>query len=119
MIRRFGFIIDGNKIYDTQLLSYKKGIENIDGNLIYFMEPSGYKRLYRFEPLLEVFNLDKVFLLLKNNTNIVKSRSKEIDESKKIDITNMSVLENYPPSYLTTKKFYYYKICQELKQKLR
>lgn len=117
---KFGFLIENDKIYDTKIQAYELSIRTVGLNIIYFMNPTKYKRLYRFEPLLERFEISKVFKILKHNSILRKQRDCEslIKTNKLHFISNMAVIYNYPPSYLTQKKFALYKICQTLKKRL-
>lgn len=117
---KHGFIIDGDKIFDTKIQAYEMSKRFVGNNLIYTMKPSKYKRLYRFEPLLDKYDLETVFKILKCNTYIQKQRKVEslIKINKLHYISNMAMIYNYPPSFLTQKKFALYKICQTLKKRL-
>ena len=117
---KFGFLIKDGEIYDTRIQCYdlKKRISG--ENIIYYMEPSSYKRLYLFEPLLSIYSIEKVFEILNFNSILKKQRDKEssVKTNKLHYISNMSTIYNYPPTYLTKKRFYIYKICQSLKNRL-
>lgn len=117
---KYGFIIKDNQIFDTKIQAYELGKRYIGDNLIYFFKPTKYKRLYLFEPLLERYDIDTVFRILKYNTHLKKRRDVEslIKTNKLHYISNMAVIYNYPPSFLTQKKFAIYKICQTLKKRL-
>lgn len=117
---KFGFLINKGEIYDTKIQSYVLSVKTIGSNNIYCMKPTRYKRLYLFEPLLDKYSVEKVFKILKHNTFLKENRNSEslIKTNKLHYISNMSVIFNYPPSYLTQKKFALYKICQALKKRL-
>ena len=103
-----------------KLATYKLKRTYVGNNLLFSMELSGYKRLYRFEPLLEKFDKEKVCDILAFNSDLKKERQQ--NENIKIDnhihSASMSVVYNYPPTQLTPHKFAIYKICQKLKKKL-
>lgn len=84
------------------------------------MKPHSYKRLYDFEPLLEKYSDIEVFEILNFNKHIRKERKSEsMTRTNKLHyMSNMAVIYNYPPSFLTQKKFALYKICQTLKKRL-
>lgn len=115
-----GFLIDGDKIYDTKIQSYSLKKEYKEGILVYSMIPSGYKRLYDFEILLELYDADHVFKILMFNSKLKKDREKELDltKSRMNYMGNYSTIYNYPVKYLTKKRFNCYKICQSLKRRL-
>lgn len=117
---KYGFLIKGGEIYDTKIQSYVLTTTEIGSNVIYAMKPTKYRRLYLFEPLLDKFSEDTVFELLKFNRHLASERkSEELIKTNKLDtMANMAVIYNYPPSYLTQKKFSIYKICQSLKKRL-
>lgn len=117
---RYGFLIDDNKIYDTKIQSYDLKKQISGDNVIYSMSPSSYKRLYLFEPLLFFYSVDKVFEILNFNSFLKKQRQSEnlIKTNKLHYISNMATIYNYPPTYLTQKRFAIYKICQNLKKRL-
>jgi hypothetical protein len=113
-----GFLIEGNKIFDTKLQSFVEKKQMCGSNLIVTMIPTHYKRLYLFEALLYSFEIDEVFKILNYNKILKKDREEEISNSKNHYMTNAAVVYNYPPTYLTGRKFALYKICQKLKKKL-
>ncbi|QQV91532.1 hypothetical protein M1M25_gp094 [Tenacibaculum phage Gundel_1] len=117
---KYGFLIKEGKIYDTKIQSYKLKAEYLGSNVIYYMEPKSYKRLYDFEPLLYFYSVDKVFSILDFNSRLRKKR--ELESVVRVNnlhyISNYSSVYNYPPSYLKPKKFNLYKICQSLKKRL-
>lgn len=117
---RYGFLIRDNKIFDTKIQSYKLTKKFIDSNLIFDMIPNSYKRLYAFEPLLDKYSVDEVFKILRFNKFLDKQRKSEtMTRVNKLNyMSNISVIYNYPPSFLTQKKFAIYKICQTLKKRL-
>ena len=117
---KFGFLIKDGKIYDTKIQSYELKRKYIGNNVIYYMQPNKYKRLDFYEPLLYRYSIDEVFSLLNFNKYLEKQRKLEnkIQTNKLHNMANMSVIYNYPPSYLTQKKFSMYKICQALKKRL-
>jgi len=119
-IVRYGFLIKGNEVYDTKILSYKLTKEVLGSNIVYQMNPTNYKRLHIFESLLYRYDIDKVFELLRFNKHLEECRKKEsvFREEKLQHASNMAVIYNYPPTYLTGKKFSLYKIAQELKKRL-
>lgn len=116
---KYGFLIVNSCIYDTKIQSYELKISQIGSNIIYYMKPKR-KRLYFYEPLLYVYSVDKVFEILNFNRLLKKKRKSEslIKNDKLHYMANMSVIYNYPPSYLTQKKFALYKKCQSLKRRL-
>lgn len=116
---RYGFLIENGKIYDTKIQSYELKREVIGNNVIYYLKPM-HKRLYLFEVLLFIYNVDKVFEILNFNTHLKKQRKSEslIKNDKLHYMSNMAMIYNYPPSYLTQKKFALYKKCQSLKKRL-
>ena len=117
---KYGFIIENNQIFDTKIQAYELEKCYVGKNLIYSMKASKYKRLYSFEPLLDKYSIEKVFSILKYNTHLQKNR--EIESLIKVNklhyVSNMAVIYNYPPTFLTQKKFALYKICQTLKKRL-
>jgi len=119
-IIKYGFLIDGGKIYDTKIQAYKLEKQFSVNNLIYTMKPSLYKRLYEFEILLLFYSIDKVFELLNFNSKLKKNRLSEVmlKLNKLHYISNMSTIYNYPPIYLTQKRFTVYKVCQKLKKRI-
>lgn len=119
-IIKYGFKIENNKIYDCKIQSYELVKKTIGSNIIYAMKPTKYKRLYLFEALLEKYSIEKVFKLLKHNSFLKKQRDSEdlIKTNKLHYISNMAVIYNYPPSYLTKRKFALYKIIQTLKKRI-
>lgn len=116
---RFGFLIENNKIYDTQIVSYELKIKEIDNSIIYYMKPKR-KRLYMFEVLLYYYPIDIVFDILNFNKYLKKQRRIEalIKTDKLHYMSNISVIYRYPPTYLTQKKFAIYKKCQSLKKRI-
>ena len=84
------------------------------------MIPSSYKRLYFYEPLLTLYDSDKVFEILNYNEQISEDRKEEstVQTNRLHYIANMGGVYNYPPSYLNMKKFALYKICQNLKKRI-
>lgn len=116
---KYGFFIENGCIYDTKIQSYELKTSQIGSNIIYYMKPKR-KRLYFYEPLLYVYSVDKVFEILNFNRLLKKKRKSEslIKNDKLHYMANMSVIYNYPPSYLTQKKFALYKKCQSLKRRL-
>lgn len=117
---KYGFLIDGDKIYDTKIQSYDLCKKIVGSNVIYSMKPNKYKRLYLFEPLLDKFNIKDVFRILKCNSFLREQRESEnlIKTNKLHYISNMAMVYNYPPKYLTPKMFSLYKICQSLKKRI-
>ncbi|MFK5981470.1 MAG: hypothetical protein QM499_01035 [Flavobacteriaceae bacterium] len=117
MIRN-GFLIRDEKIFDTKIQSFTLKKEINGENVIYSMIPSFYKRLYKFEPLLYAFSIDEVFKILDYNKILKKQREDIISDAKSHYMTNAAVIFNYPPTYLTKRRFSLYKICQGLKKKI-
>lgn len=113
-----GFLIDEGKIYDTQIDAYEIKKRISGNNVIYYMEPVGFKRLHLFEPLLFFYTVEKTFDILRFNSNLKKARKVRQGRSgRKLHfMSNMSMSHNYPPTYLTQKKFYVYKYIQQLKR---
>ena len=117
---KYGFLIDDGKIYDTKIQSYKLKKQVSGENVIYSMCPSTYKRLYMFEPLLHYYSEEKVFEILNFNSHLYKQRQSEnlIKTNKLHYMANIATIYNYPPTFLTQKRFAIYKICQNLKKRL-
>jgi len=117
---KYGFKIENGKIYDTKILAYKLFVETIDGNIIYRMKASSYRRLYLFEALLEHYIIQDVFEILRVNHKLKVDRKKEFPFlPKTLDYAgNMGVVLKYPPTYLNKKKYNLYKTCQILKKRL-
>lgn len=117
---KYGFKIENGEIWDTQILTYELKRKSVGNNIIYYMQVFGYKRLYDFDPLLEVFSIDKVFRLLEFNSFLKEQRNNDgrLKEKTLSHISNYSIIYNYPPSYLNAKKFAIYKKCQILKKRL-
>lgn len=117
---RYGFKIVDGKIYDTKIRSYDLVSESIGCNIIYSMRPSKYKRLYEFEPLLNKYDIDTVFEMLNFNSYLRKKRFSEnlVKTTNLHYMSNMSSIYNYPPTFLTPRKFALYKMCQNLKKRL-
>lgn len=114
-----GFLIVGNEIYDTKIQSYTLEKEDFGANIIYFMNPNLYKRLYLFEPLLYFYNIETVFKILVFNKYLKRQREKEILNNPDLEcMYNISTLYEYAPTYLTQRKFSLYKKCQKLKKLL-
>lgn len=117
---KHGFLIRNGEIYDTKILSYKLYAKHLGNNIIYEIKSDYYKRLYFFEALLLVYDVDKVFEILRLNSTLKKDRHNETsfrNESLRY-ASNMAVLFNYPPTYLNKKKYNLYRICLKLKAKL-
>lgn len=117
---KYGFLIKNGEIYDTKIQSYGLFTKKIDKNIIYSVKPTTYKRLYLFEPLLLKYDVEKVFELLKFNSTLKYNRKKEnsFREETLRYASNIAVVCNYPPTYLTNKKYNLYRICQNLKKRL-
>ena len=117
---KYGFLIVNGKIYDTKIQSYELVKESLGCNIIYGMKPTTYKRLYLFEPLLTKYDKEKVFEILNHNKYLNSNRESEklIKTNKLYYMSNMAIINNYPPTYLTQRKFSLYKICQTLKKRL-
>lgn len=117
---RHGFLIEDGKIFDTKIQSYQMTKSYVGGILLYSMTPSYYKRLYEFEILLSIYDIDKVFRILEYNSTLKKNRDKELSLTKnRVNyMSNYSTIYNYPVKYLTKKRFNCYKICQSLKKRL-
>lgn len=119
MIRN-GFLIKDGKIFDTKIQSYEIVREYVGDNIIYSMKPKYYKRLYIFEALLNNYSVEMVFDLLDFNSYLKKQREvfNLIKDNKLHYISNMSTIYNYPPTFLTKRKFALYKTCQNLKKRV-
>ncbi len=119
-IIKYGFLIKDGEIFDTKIQSYELCKRIVGSNIIYFMKPTKYKRLCLFEALLEKYSIEKVFKLLKHNSFLKRQRDSEnlIKTNKLHYISNMAVIYNYPPTYLTQRKFALYKIVQTLKKRI-
>lgn len=115
---KHGYLIKDQMIFDTKTQSFTQKKIICGENIIYVMSPTFYKRLYLFEALLYEFEQDEVFKILDYNKNLKKEREDEISDSKSHYMSNAAVIYNYPPTYLTGRKFALYKICQALKKKL-
>lgn len=115
---KYGFLIQEGKIYDQQIEKYEIKKRASKNNIIYYIEPVGFKRLHVFEPLLLTYEFDKVFEILKFNSTLQKARkTRQGRVNRKLHyMANMSMSHNYPPTYLTQKKFYVYKYIQQLKR---
>ena len=115
-----GFKIENGEIYDTKILTYVLKKKHYGANIIYFAEVLGYKRLYRFEPLLDKYSPETVFKLLSFNKYLKQNREKQgaLDRYSLDNASNFSIIYNFPPSYLTAKKFAIYKKCQNLKRRI-
>src|SRR5690606_9066335 len=115
---KYGFKITDGKIFDTKIQSFKVK-KVLDGeNVIYTMVPDYYKRLYLFEALLTVYPIEKVFRILDFNKFLRKQREYDGLENKTHYMANATVIYNYPPTFLTKRKFNLYKICQHLQKKV-
>ena len=112
-----GYLIENGKIFDTKISSYKLNKKIVGDNVLFTFEPNGYRRLYRFEPLLDKFAPEKACEILDYNTSLRKLRKKyDIIQTENLKyIPHWSVIYNYPPSFLTPKKFQLYKLCQKMK----
>ncbi len=117
MIRN-GFLIEDGKIFDTKIQSFTQKKEVVGENIIYSMTPLYYRRLYLFEALLGIYSINKVFRILAYNKYLKKERENETSNTKNHYMTNSTIIYNYPPTYLTKRKFILYKTCQTLKKKL-
>ena len=117
---KHGFLIEGDKIYDTKIATYKLNKKFVGKNLIFFLTQSGYKRLNIFEPLLEKFEPEKVCDILNFNSDIRKERQKieNVKTDNHTSVASWSVIYNYPPSALMPHKFNTYKKCQKIKRQL-
>lgn len=113
-----GFQIKDGKIFDTKIHSFKLKKILDEGNVIYVMIPDYYKRLYLFEALLSVYTEEKVFRILEFNKFLKKQREDDNLENKTHYMTNAAVVLNYPPTYLTKRKFSLYKTIMHLNKKL-
>lgn len=115
-IIKYGFLIDGKKIYDTHRNSYYLKKKYVDGNLMCELIPDGYKRLYEFEPLLHYYHIDYIFSILKRNSILKRKRVRAEKSNKKLKyvIYNLPTIRRYSPQMLTKRKFEIYKICQKL-----
>ena len=116
---KYGFLIEDGKIYDTKIQAYELKTKELDNNIIYYMKPIR-KRLYLFEVLLCFYSTEKVFEMLRFNRHLRKQRKSEglMKNDKLHYMSNMAMIYNYPPTYLTQKKFALYKKCQSLKARL-
>ena len=117
---KYGFKIEDGRVYDTQILEYEIKRVACGSNVHFVMVPFGYKRLYLFEPLLFRFSAEKVFEILKFNKYLRRDRERN-DKSKAPRVHHMlnaSVVYNYPPTFLTQRKFTQYKLCQKLKKRI-
>lgn len=116
---KFGFLIRNGQIFDTKIQSYKIVPQSLGNNIVYSMVENDYKRLYMFEPLLNCFDVKTVFEILNFNSVLRKQRvSASLLKTNKLHyVANMSTIYNYPPNFLTQRKFYIYKIIQKLKQR--
>lgn len=117
---KYGFLISKKKIFDTKIQSYELKKVAVDNMIIYRVIPNRYKRLKSFENLLSLMSNDEVFNVLKSDKGIEKKRVKDISINEKtlLNASNMAMIYNYPPKYLTQKKFYLYKYCQTLKSRV-
>lgn len=118
---KYGFCIKDNMIFDTQIKAYSLKKKVLDENVIYYLEFLSYKRLHDFEPLLYEYELDRIFEILNHNSYLRRNRKseKQIKTNKLHYISNMATIYNYPPTYLTQKRFSVYKICQSLKKRIQ
>ena len=115
---KYGFLIINETIYDTKIETYELKKKELGSNIIYYMKPKNYKRLYYFEPLLSIYPQDKVFEILNFNKRLKKQREVKQHESYLDNIANFSVIYNYPPLQLMPRMFEHYKKCQNLKKRL-
>ena len=115
---KYGFLIDNGEIYDTKIETFSLEKRIVDGNIIYYMKPIYYKRLYIFEPLLDCFEASVVFEILNFNKYLKNERNNENKVSKLHYMSNMATVYNFPPKYMTNRTFNLYKICQKLKSRL-
>lgn len=115
---KYGFLIQGGEIYDTKIETYSLEKRIVNGNIIYYMKPIYYKRLYVFEPLLHCFEIKKVFELLNYNSFLRNDRERESKATKFHYMANMATIYNFPPKYMTNRTFTLYKLCQQLKSRL-
>jgi hypothetical protein len=115
---KYGFLIEDGKIYDTKIESFELKKEVIGSNIIYYLKSKYYKRLYFFEPLLCFYSVEKVFKILNYNSYLKKERKNDVLNHRLHYMSNMALIYNYPPKYLTKRAFGLYKICQSLKKKL-
>jgi len=117
---KYGFLISKKRVFDTKIQSYELKTVNVDGMVIYRMIPNRYKRLKSFENLLHTMSNDDVFNVLRSDEWIIKQRKKDVSINEKtlLNVSNMTMIYNYPPKYLTQKKFYLYKSCQTLKKRI-
>lgn len=88
--------------------------------IIYRVIPNRYKRLKSFENLLSLMSNEEVFDILRSDEGVLKQRNKDVSINEKtlLNASNMAMIYNYPPKYLTQKKFYLYKSCQTLKSRV-
>jgi len=117
---RYGFQIINDEIFDTKIQSYKLVAEYEGENIIYSMVENNYKRLYLFEPLLFKYDIDTVFEMLNFNSYLKNQRKKhKLMKTNNLHyISNMATVYNYPPTFLTQRRFSLYKKCQNLKKRL-
>ena len=113
---KYGFKIQDGSIYDTKIYDFRLDKTIKDSNVIYTMNPIHYKRLYLFEVLLNNYSVEDVFEILNYNKYLKNQREKYNADRKLHYIANYAVIYNYPPTYLTQRKFYLYKTCQHLKK---
>ena len=117
---KYGFLISRKKIFDTKIQSYELKKEIVDNMIIYRVIPNRYKRLKSFENLLSLMSNEEVFDILRSDEGVLKQRNKDVSINEKtlLNASNMAMIYNYPPKYLTQKKFYLYKSCQTLKSRV-
>ncbi len=115
---RYGFLIDGNSIYDTKIQVYDLKKRETGSNIIYYMASKGYKRLYYFEILLAFFSIDRVFEILNFNSVLKKEREKKQLDNYLDKMANYAVTGNYPPLDLMPRQFQNYKTCQNIKKRI-
>tara|TARA_R110000822_G_scaffold127454_1_gene262964 strand:+ start:15991 stop:16356 length:366 start_codon:yes stop_codon:yes gene_type:complete len=115
-----GFKIENGEIWDIQIQTYALKRKSVGNNIIYYMEEYGYKRLYHFDALLDSFPIDKVFKILEFNSYLRKQRYNDtkLNSVTLSHVFNYSSIYNYPPSFLTSKRFATYKKIQHLKKRL-
>ena len=115
---KYGFLIEDDKIFDTKIETYVLKRKKVGTNIIYYMVPKSYKRLYLFEPLLLAYPICTVFELLRFNSRLRKEREAKQQDSYLDNMANYSVVYNYPPLDLMPRQFELYKRCQNLKKRL-
>jgi len=115
---KYGFLIENGEIYDTHRQVFKQKIESVEGNIIYSIRPYKYKRLYKFEVLLYYYPIDEVFERLRLNSYLKRQRAKYTKLLNMLMFTNKSVIYEFPPTYLTRRRFEIYKTIKYLEKNI-